>query len=71
MPPAQVQGASEDALATTGLTALTPVLIVTAFGLLLAGRQLISAGYERLEWLRGRRSEVRFTVQQVKRRRRR
>ena len=67
----EVQGATQDSLAQTGVSTLTPLLLGAALVLVLMGRRLQDAGYERLDWIPGRRrAEVRYTVEPVRRRRR-
>lgn len=67
----EVQAATQDSLAQTGVSTLTPLLLVAALVLMFMGRRLQDAGYERLDWITGRRrAEVRYTVEPAGRRRR-
>lgn len=67
---APAQAAPPEALAETGVTSW--VMLLIAAGLFLAGRRLLSTGYEHLDWVSGRRhSHVRYTVDRRSRRRRR
>ena len=67
----EVQGATQDALASTGVSLLTPFLLVAALLLVVMGRRLVDVGHEHLRWVPGRRrSEVRYTVERDRRRRR-
>jgi hypothetical protein len=66
----EVQGATQDSLAQTGVSFLTPLLLGAALVLVFMGRRLVDAGYQRLDWIPGRRrAEVRYTVEPVRRRR--
>lgn len=66
---AEVAQAPTDELAHTG--SWTWVLVAIAGILLVAGRRLMSSGYEHLAWVQGRpRSEVRYTIERSRRRRR-
>jgi hypothetical protein len=68
--PVQAPAAPANALAETGVTSW--LLLLVAAGLFLAGRRLVSSGYEHLAWVSGRRhSHVRYTVERRPRRRRR
>ena len=67
----EVQAATQDSLAQTGVSMLTPLLLAAALALMFMGRRLQDAGYERLDWITGRRrAEVRYTVEPAGRRRR-
>ena len=74
--PAEVLGATQTAqpppgqLASTGTSSW--VLTMVALVLVLVGHRMVRAGYDRLEWIVGRRhADVRFTVEPDRRRRRR
>jgi hypothetical protein len=67
----QEQAATQDQLAQTGVSWWTPMFGAVALLLLLAGFSMSRAGYEFLPWQSSRRPEVRFTVERVRRRRRR
>ena len=68
----QVEAANQDQLAHTGVSWLTAVLLAAAMVLVVMGHRLVTAGYERLDWIAGRRrAEVRYTDETVGRRRRR
>lgn len=68
----EVQAATQDSLAQTGVSMLTPLLLAAALVLVFMGRRLQDAGYERLDWITGRRrAEVRYTVEPAGRRSRR
>lgn len=73
--PAEVLGTAQTAeqppgeLASTGTSAW--ILTAVALVLVLVGHRMLRAGYDRLDWVTGRRhADVRFTVEPVRRRRR-
>jgi len=69
-PPTEVQGATEDRLAETGVSWMTPLIAALALFLFLAGNWFMKAGYEHQRWLPGRQPDTRYTVERVRTRHR-
>jgi hypothetical protein len=65
-PETEVHGASDERLASTGLSWSTGIVLALAMALLMLGHWLVRTGYEHQRWLPGRRGEVRLTVERAR-----